>query len=162
MKRLVYCLFLLLMPNFTQAQETAPWPPDLEDIFAPGLEVVSVEKKEARQYNLPIVDNDKRIIRVFDDSIGDWREYPFPDEIQQFDPRISLYSENTLLLSTTLGGELSSIPLPEGLNTNTSEFSRPELACGQLLAKSGMGQWVINTEDQGKTFFLCKLILDLL
>ena len=158
MKYAIFLLLLLLLPVPIQAQENALWPPDPMEIFAPGVEVVSVEIKEPHLYNLPTIDNEKRVVRVFVELADEWREYPFPDEIKQFDPRISSYSENTLLLSTTLGGEYSSIPLPEGqwlLNTDTGDYSRPELACGQLRAKPGLGRWVINAEDQGKTFFLC-------
>jgi len=159
MKRLVYCFLLLLLPGFAQAQEAAPWPPDPADIFAPGVEVVSVEIKEPRPYNLPTVDNERRVIRVFDKSADEWREYPFPDEVERFSSQISSYSENTLLLSTVLGGEYGFTPLPEGqwlLNTDTGEFFRPELVCGQLQAKPGMGRWVIYPKyNQQTPPYLC-------
>ena len=160
MKRLA-AAFLLLLPLLSSpihAQDAAPWPPDPKAIFAPGVEVVSVEVQAPRPYNLPTYDNKTRMVRVYSETKQQWQTFPYPDEVKNFGGRIDPSSSHTLLLSTSMGGDFGVIPLPEGqwlFDTDTGKFSRPELACGEIKAEAGYGDWVVQARDDNKSFFLC-------
>lgn len=164
MKRLA-AAFLLLLPLLsspTLAQNAAPWQPDPKTIFAPGVEVVSVEIKPPRSYNLPTnlptFDNKARIVRVYDEAKKQWREFPFPDAVKNFEYVAQRSPTHIVELNTTLGGPYGMTPLPEGqwlLDTDTGEFSRPDLACGEFRDKVGHGRSVIKAEYKDKAYFLC-------
>ncbi|MBA3869557.1 MAG: hypothetical protein H0X30_10415 [Anaerolineae bacterium] len=153
-----FLLLLILLPSMIYAQTLEPtlWPPDPTAIFAPGVEVLNVEIKEPRPYNPPTYDNETRIVRVWDEAKQQWQEFPYPDEVQDF---VSIEGKSpTIVLYTKLVVPFSS-PQPLDaqwlLNTDIGEFSRPELACGELRGKVGHGHWIIEARDDNKTFFLC-------
>jgi hypothetical protein len=158
--KIILPLLLLVPFALANAQETLPWPPDPAAIFAPGVEIVEsglvVHPPDLR----PTYDNDARVVRVYQEDTGDWREYPYPDEISEL-TGIDSYSEGVLLLITIRGrGIYGTSPDPTGywlLNMVTGEFSRPELMCGELHAREGEGEWVILEEGANIAPELCHI-----
>lgn len=162
MKRFALCLlFLLPLSSVVRAQTLQPasWPPDPKAIFAPGVEVLNVEVKAPHPYNPPTYDNERRIVRVYDEANGRWQEFPYPDEVKNFEYIKRGGSPNIVELNTVpVSYDYGLVPSPVGqwlLDIVTGKFSRPELACGQFRDKAGHGHWVVQTEDNWETYFLC-------
>jgi hypothetical protein len=157
MKRFVVFM-LLLLPASIHAQDVPLWPPDPASIFASGVEVLNVEIKAPHPYNPPSYDNETRIIRAYDEVNRRWQEFPYPNEVENFVYIAQRSPANTVELNTTLGGRYDNIPLPQGqwlLDTVTGKFSHPELACGELRDTAEHGHWVVQTQDNWETYFLC-------
>jgi hypothetical protein len=158
------CFLLLLFPTLARAQDAtatpAPWPPDPQQLFAPGVEVLKTEilAPKKRYLTLPKYDNEKRILRVYDQQSDRWNEYAYPPEIDEngFTGDIETYDANTLLLSTypkqyERNSTLSSFQWL--LDVRTGQFTRAQLACSMLKAPPGKGTWIVDTRENSS--FIC-------
>ncbi|MBC7871410.1 MAG: hypothetical protein H7Y09_11280, partial [Chitinophagaceae bacterium] len=153
--------FLVFILNFTSIRaqdETIPWSPDPIEIFAPGVEVVSIEvletSQQAEQTELEIVvDTQNRVVHTYDATTEERRSYAYPANVElasRFSPEVK--DHRTIIFHTNYGA-----PKDDWLlNTDTGEFSRPELICSQYPAASGQGRWVIYDEpDSNAPGYLC-------
>jgi hypothetical protein len=62
-------IITLLVTSLAHAQRDSAWPPDPDDLFAPGVEIVRVD---------PVADNNARVLYLYES--GEWRAYPYPDD----------------------------------------------------------------------------------
>jgi hypothetical protein len=71
MRRLVmlFSVVVLIGTGLAYAQTGNTWPPRPEDLFAPGIEVVSVD---------PVADNEARILYLYE--ADGWHAYPYPPD----------------------------------------------------------------------------------
>lgn len=139
---------LIVLPVAVKAQESpSPFPPDPAILFAEGVEVVSVEIEEPPAYLKPKVEtNDSaRIVRVLDEDSGEWREYPYPDEVKTVSSLGIMDDDpNTLRLAdyTSYGG----VPDPRGLwflDLTEGTYSQPEIICERQRTAPEDGYWVV-------------------
>jgi hypothetical protein len=158
------CFLLLLFPSFARAQDatatSAPWPPDPKQLFAEGVEILKTEiLPPSRSYfTAPAYDNEKRVVRVYDEQSDTWKEYGYPPEIDEngFDGYILPFDSDHLLLSTNLNrGEYGGFPDPTGqwlLNIHTGEFTRAPVVCDELRTQSDRN-WTLY--KQNNQVFIC-------
>lgn|GEM_PF-3614482 len=159
MKKVVW-LFLVFFISSTQAlaQDEIPALPTPEELFAEGVIFELVPPRINPQSTQPTADNEARVVRVYDEATETWREFPFPNEVEQF-VEITREDENILALSTEYPrGPYGTQALPEAqwlLNVVTGEYSRPEIICGERRASEGEGYWVVYQEALRTPGFLC-------
>jgi hypothetical protein len=157
-----FALIFLFAAFNSIAQEDVPWPPDPMAFFTDAVEVVEVPGPIQLH---PIVDNEERVIHIYDWDVNEWREYPFPEsmtEAQRYGraaPR-TLPDGQWLIATNLLDGMLpfSKYADPLGywlLDPQTGIFSRPELACGQLRAPTGAGEWLVEQESADHPAYVC-------
>jgi hypothetical protein len=119
-KILVCTTGFLLLAGLTFAQETAPWPPDPAEIFAPGVEVVNVEINL-----LPVADDKARTIQVLDAQTQAWKPFNYPVEVKSASIR---NVENGLVLLNVLE-QNATTPHLWTLDPTSGTFQRYENPC---------------------------------
>jgi hypothetical protein len=67
-----FLMIVFLGIGMAHAQTETVWPPRPEDIFAPSVQVVSVE---------PVADNEARVLYLYEES--GWRAYPYPADFNE-------------------------------------------------------------------------------
>ncbi len=152
MRRFVFAglmSFIVLVPWASWAQEEAPWPPDPDAIFAEGVEVVE-------QNIYPVVDNDARWVSVYDQGLKEWRNYPYPEQLNHVF-RLYERSDGTIYLQTQ---EYPYVPFDAEdlwiLDPVNGGFSRPETICGDWLRElPGEGKWVFYIDPATQRTHLC-------
>jgi hypothetical protein len=75
-------LIVLLGGDLAYAQSGNAWPPQPEDLLAPGIEVVRVE---------PVADNEARILYLYE--AGTWHAYPYPTDFNRIGVSDSYYGD---------------------------------------------------------------------
>lgn len=161
MKRLII-LFLLIFTSIAHAQgDTAPWPPDPSDIFAEGVEIVDVIIREHATSNTsPQLDNEARVIRVFDYATQAWTEFPYPDGVENFQ-YVRSWGENSLLVyqETAPSGD----PIAEDayiLNTHTGTVEPAQEHCGVVPPPRDENNWIFITDLESGGLILCNTFTD--
>ena len=154
MKRLIYCLFLLLLPCFTLAQEVVSWPLDPADIFARGIEIV-----DSREVDTPIplqaagktydIDDEASAIWIFDQALNSWGSYSFPEGIEHIYQQVEQRSDGSLLLNLSPYGERLDFERVWILDPHTGEYTQPEPICEASIPDlAGEGRWVVVEKPQ--------------
>lgn len=151
---LIVCALLIVGVVQVSAQDNLPWPPDSETLFAPGVEVVSVEIRETPYlpsgYELEL-DDEARLVRVTDTSTQQVTEYPYPDEVSEGGrlTRHDYVGESNVLYQT----EPSTDPLKIWrFDASAGIFTPIGLICGQMPWASGwqyLEFWLYQTLDNG-------------
>jgi hypothetical protein len=157
-----FLLAVLLTFTFTtihlHAQDAAPWPPDPDEIFAEGVEVVDVE---IYVYPEIVVDNLARAIKIYKREPSEYFEFSFPNEVTSIMSYPRTYrkrSDGTILFNIPESFKYIPDVWPEMwlLNPQTGEFSRPEIICDKYpQALPGEGYWVFYTDPQVNHATLC-------
>lgn len=174
MRTLGLCLtFALLIVSSTalHAQEDVPFADlDPEAIFADGVEVVGVRydvwSRNKRDASAQVsIDNDARVIRVFQMGIGEWQEFQFPPEIETLET-VMKRSDGTFLFNhdvgrRNLGGAPPLNPHQPVLalwnfDPATGAFTPAEIICGGYARQlPGDGTWVEYTDSRVNRTALC-------
>lgn len=151
---LIVCTLLIVGVVRVSAQDNLPWPPDTETLFAPGVEVVSVEIRETPYlpfgYELEL-DDEARLVRITDTSTQQVTEYPYPDEVSEGGrlTRHDYAGESNVLYQT----EPSTDPLKIWrFDASAGIFTPIGLICGQMPWASGwqvLEFWLYQTLDNG-------------
>jgi hypothetical protein len=141
-------LSLLFMPLASRAQDAAPWPPDPKAIFADGVEIVSADiitRPPMPENTRPVADEESRIVKVYDQDTGIWREYPYPDQVTVLSKTIRVRSDGSVVFNEYSGYSLPTYrPAMWILNPTTGEFSRAEVVCGTTArALPNEGEWIL-------------------
>src|SRR5688572_26206170 len=156
MRTLALLILLLITAPITRAQDE--WPPDPGDIFAEGVEVVSMEY---RVWSPVQVDEENRIVRVFNSETGQWQEYPFNPEIESLGHgyQYAFDNENTILFNDWFleGTNLLEFNSNSWLfDLTTGEFSRPPRICGHYVpVLEENAAWILYTDPQTNHRTLC-------
>lgn len=173
MKRLTI-LLLLVFTSIAHAQEdAAPWRPDPSEIFADGVDVLSVEF-EADEFQ-PVIDNRLRELRVWDSNIQEWQRIPYPDEFSQI-RGVTKDGEQLILRVTETGTASDGMPLYALwiFNLVNRTFTRFESSCidwnndrsggmvlnnmysdAESILRTIHGRWVFYTDDRVGRTALC-------
>lgn len=157
MKRLTI-LFLLIFTSIAHAQEdTAPWTPDPSEIFAEGVEVVDVVVREYTATNtIPQLDNEARVVRVYDSSMNILKEFPYPEEVEEFQ-YIRSWGANSLLMHQEFAA--SGDPDPNGAYIIDIQIGTPTPAqnnCGVVPPLDDENRWIFFTDTRIGRTALCE------
>lgn len=150
-------ILLAVSPVFAQTPTPAPWPPNPEQIFADGVVWEEVIRPAASP--APEVDNDARIIRVYDETQASWQEFPFPDDFDHVD-YVDRQPDGQLRMKSYKHFYYVTLSLPEPepdpeelriLDLSTGIYTRPASVCNGRIFKAdpGNGRWVVAVFDDG-------------
>lgn len=147
-KALLVLSFLLLANGILIGQDNqTPWPPDPETLFAEGVEVLDVELLEMSPRSF--ADNEARIIHIYNEAVGEWQEYNYPDDQGGY-YYLTERSNGTFLLTST------SPPAKWEINPTENSITPLELVCGdETAALLGEGEWHYIAEGEAERAYLC-------
>ena len=157
MKRLTI-LFLFIFTSIAQAQEeTAPWPPDPSEIFAQGVEVVSVESTTEEELNPWEIDNEERVLRYYDSRTDEIHEYRFPAEVESVF-RVVPYLDDTVFINLDEHVYAPTVDYSLMLDLNTGNFLPPPTLCDeQIPALPFTDKWRYVENVDNESDFICSM-----
>jgi len=131
------------------AQPSPPWPPDPEALFTDVVRTTEVEPP-----NVPQIDDQRMVIRVYNAANDMWREYPLPANV---DGELNMaYGGNipagyVWLYEPASSGNSRIVPQRTyALNLETGTYTQPEAICGDFFRSStGRGEWVYYVSTTG-------------
>jgi hypothetical protein len=140
-------MFTLAASAWAQtAVPTITWPPEPSQIFAQTIEVVSSETVERPIDTRPIADNERRILRVYNQETKTWKEYPYPEALEII-TNTDTRSDGIIVLNEPYVEPTEEMPEIWLFNPATGEFSLAEKVCGwKAKASPRKGQWVFYTD----------------
>jgi hypothetical protein len=137
----------------------APRPPDPQDIFAEGIEWTLIEEETLAPDPIE-QDYARQVIRVFDDKIGEWGEYPFPSAVPGLQFNTDMLDNG--LVRVWIHKERNEDLWPGQvflLDPETGVYTEPPTICeGKVIrAEAGQGKWTVVYHDEEKSeAFLCQ------
>ena len=164
-----FCLFALILMTTAsislhlQAQSDAEWQPDPAEIFADGVQWEVIEAEESTYTPSVQVDSENRLVLVYDESLDEWLEFPYPDD------EVNIYqatrrTDGTIYIQTRGYDGFSPYRYfanPDDvliLEPETGDYSAPQTVCEghYVRALEGSGRWgIVRRDSETIQSFLC-------